>query len=190
MEWLWPCFLCAWIPLTGMSAAIMKSALRSVSLVFIFLHAVAGCGGDDPVPRAVMSVCAQACVGDRPTDFQVRLDDQEECAQDFVAFEEAHPDQVCAYAWERVPTSRCIGYLLVGAFFSIPCTVKCSEQPDMQLCTVRCLVEELGLEGSCIVCMGDQALKLYGCLGKPSVTREEISACLLTYIETSSACSP
>jgi len=169
---------------------IMKSPRLIACLAVLLLLALPGCGGEVLEASGKMSVCGMACKGNAPVEFQIQLTGNASCREDFLAFQESHASQVCGYAWEVVPTSRCIGVVLVGSLLSIGCAVACSEDPDQQLCMVECLIESLELEGNCLICVVEEALAFQGCIAKPALSETQMSACVDEYIIKLSACSP
>jgi len=170
----------------------MKGPVRIACALVLVLYALCGygCGGDDPPARSTMSLCGVACVGPDGVDTELHLANNNSCSLRFLAFEESHPGEVCGHAWERLPTSPCLQTAILTTFLAIPCTVKCSQNPDLPACVLRCLMEKLGFQGNCLSCVVALSIDLQVCLGKPSLSQEDVDACLHTYVLQSAECSP
>lgn len=170
----------------------MKRPVHTTCVLLLTLHALAvcGCGGDDPPRKGTMSVCGVACADPEWPPSEIHLSGSPGCESRFLAFEEAHPGQVCGHAWERVPTTPCLGTFILTTIMLIPCSVKCTESPDYQPCILECVIAVVRLEGNCVECIGATWVDLQRCLLRPSPSEDDVSACLRTYIQESSSCTP
>ena len=166
----------------------MKKHLLVFCLVVLLLHGLSGCGIEETVIVPTLSICGMACVDGLKVDssFAIRRLPML-CDEQFLRFEENHPSAVCGYNYGVTPASKCVGAVIVGMFMAIACTGICTELPDIQTCSLDCLIREMGLEGNCVVCYVELALELRLCLTKPMITPEEISTCTADYIWKSTA---
>ena len=169
----------------------MKHPVRAFLLILLLLHGLPGCGFEPTLIIPTLSLCGMACVVGLSVESRLDLTIIPEiCELKFQQFEGNHPSSVCGHHFGVVFASECVGAALLGAALALVCLAVCSENPDIGACATACLLEEMELEGSCILCYVKEAIDFRLCLLKPSITSQEIDTCVSKYIWQSSLCNP